>query len=534
MRLFSLLLIFISALLFTACNSTAETPTSPELSKYSLIKENCEHIRMTPGIFVHDSIDRECHVFLLRLDKANNAEQRLSHFKEKHPESDLSREPEYILLKKESNRQHRKTEVEYAKLSKELNHVSLDAITHDELADVVLTLKFPETIFTKTHYDYYKKQEPSYQEDTHYIMFEKSYSRKLIDKGLIYLSKGDKHSALKTFKVAASMHNSQAEYLVGIIYEAKNIDKAITWHTKALEHGTKGSRINLARLYLRKREPKTAQSFYLEAAKDGDAYAQFLLYKQYHKTNNTKANANALIWLLKSADSGFAPATNAYGLKLFKKKQMSEAKPWLIHASDHGILSATQALGTIYFNDKEYIKARSCFEKINTSTAKESLAMMYEHALGVNLDYYKAYMFYKDAVRLGAKKHNKDVKRLSRLSSAKEKAHYEAAKQKQREHEKQTIRSYGKKPILRNLRTAGMKIRLQGIVSLPLKSAQGFIVSSNDGRQFYVIDMKERAKIKQFQYVDIATKTTAHAVTISSDDGLTTDIYQLHYLSKCH
>ena len=534
MTRFSLLLIFITALFFSACNSTAETPDSPTLSHYTVIKENCEQVRLTPGIFVHDSVDKACRSFLLRLDKANDAEYKMSRFREKHPNSVLSREPEYIMLTKETNRQHRKTEVEYTKLSKVLNDVSLDAIAHDELSDVDLTLKFPETIFTKAHYDYYNKQEPKYKETTQYIMFEKQYSKKLIDRGLVYLSKGDKRSALTIFKTAASMRNAQAEYLVGIVYEAKNVDKAILWHTKALEHGLKGSRINLARLHLRKREPKIAQQFYHDAAEDGDAYAQFLLYQQYHKTSNTKTNKQALTWLLKSANNGFPPAANAYGLHLVKKKQFSEAKPWLIQASEHGMLTATEALGNIYFDNKEYQKAYTCFEKVNTPNAKRKLARMYERGLGVNLDYYKAYMSYKDAVRLGAKKYNKDVKRLAPLTSAKEKAHYEAAKRKQREHNKKMIAAYGEKPILRNLRTAGMKLRLQGIVSLPLASSQGFVVTSSDGKQFYVIDIKQKANVTQFEYVDISAKATAHAITISSADGLTTPIYQLHYLTKCH
>ncbi len=534
MTRFSLLLIFITSLFFTACNSTAETPESPKLARYSLIKENCEHIKLTPGIFVHDDVDKECRSFLIRLDKANKAEYKLTRFKEKHPESDLSRESEFIMLKKEAYRQHRKSEVAYEKLTKVLNRVSLDAIEHNELSDVDLTLTFPETVFTKKHYDYYKQQEPSYHEKTSYIMFEKQYSSALVDKGLRYLSKGDKRSALKVFKRAASMRNAQAEYLVGIVYEAKNVDKAIIWHTKALEHGIKGSRINLARLHLRKREPKIAQQFYLDAAEDGDAYAQFLLYQKYHKTDNAKANAQALEWLIKSANNHFAPATNAYGLYLYRKKQASEAKPWLIHASEHGMLPATEALGLIYFDEKAYTKALPLLEKCNTIKAKQTLAKMYEHGLGVNLDYYKATMYYKDAVRLGAKKLDKNVARLSRLSSAKEKAHFEAAKRKTREQAKKLLHTYGEKPILRNLRTAGLKIRLHGIVSLPLGTSQGFIVSTPDGKQFYVIDSKQKAGVKQFDYVDIATKATGNAVTISSDDGLTTAIYQLQYLNKCH
>ena len=534
MTRYSLLLTIIIALFFSACGSTAEVPTSPQLEKYTLVKENCTHVQLTPGIFVHDTVDKECRSFLLRLDKANNAEYKLNRYKEKHPNSDLKRASEYIMLKKEANRQHRKTEVAYEKLSKELNKVSLDAIEQDELSDVDLTLDFPETIFTKAHYDYYKQQAPSYQEDTHYILFEKNYSNKLISRGLVYLSKGDKRSALKIFKTAASMRNSKAEYLVGIIYEAKNVDKAIQWHTQALEHGTKSSLINLARLNLRKHQPKIAQQFYLEAAEDGNAYAQFLLYQRYHKTNNTKANDQALIWLVKSANNGFGPAEDAYGHYLLKNKKVADAKVWLEKADAHGMSSATDSLGIIYYNEKRYDKALSCLKEAKSVQAKVSLAKMYEQALGVNLDYYRAYMLYKEAVRLGAKQYNKKVKQLSRLSSDKEKAHYEAAKRKQRERAKQEEALYGQEPILRNLRTAGMKIRLKGIVSMPLGMTQGFLLTSPEGKSYYVIDTKQKAQVSQFQYVDISTKATSHPIVVSNDDGLTTPIYQLYYLARCH
>ena len=534
MTRFSLLLIFFTALFISACNSTLETPQSPKLSQYTLIKENCTHVRLTPGIFIHDSVDEECRSFLLRLEKANDAEYKLHRFREKNPNSDLSRESTYIMLKKDANRQHRKTEVEYKKLSKELNDVSLDAIKHDELSDVDLTLTFVETHFTKAHYDYYSTQDSEYQEKSVYLIFEKKYTKKLINKGLVYLSKGDKRSALKTFKTAAKMRSSQAQYLVAIIYEAKNVDKAIAWHTKALKHGTKGSRINLARLHLRKHEPKISQKFYVEAAEEGDAYAQFLLYQQYHKTDNPKANAKALSWLKKSANNNFAPAANAYGMTLLKNAETEKALPWLIQASDHGLLTATEALGLLYYTQKEYDQALVCLQQVNTIKAKQTLAKMYEGSLGVNLDYYKAYMLYKDALKLGAKSSEKDVKRLARLTTSKEKAHYEAAKRKQRERTKKRRLEYGEKPILRNLRSAGTKIRLQGLVSLPLESSQGFIVTAADGKQFYVIDSAQAAHISQFQYVDISAKATANAISISSDNGLTIPIYQLHYLNKCH
>jgi hypothetical protein len=78
-----------------------------------------------------------------------------------------------------------------------------------------------------------------------------------------------------------------------------------------------------------------------------------------------------------------------------------------------------------------------------------------------------------------------------------------------------------------------MSIHLQGLVTLPLQNSHGFIVHSEDGRQFYVIDSEHQADVRQYQHVDIVTKATGNAVTVSNDKGLTTDIYQFTFQKHC-
>ena len=532
MAIYAFLISLTFSLFFTACQSTPNVPLLPELDKYSLIKENCEALRLTPGIHVPDALDKECRTFLRRLDKANAIDYKVAHFND-NKDRNAKPTPEFILLQTDAHRQHRKTEVEYQTLSDTFNRVSLEAITHKQLADVELTLTFPETKFTKKHYEYYKEQAPQHHEDLQYLAFEKKYAEELIKEGLAYLSRGDKKRANKAFKTSASLNNAQAEYLVGIVYEAKYVDKAIEWHTKAKEHGIKSSRLNLARLYNRKREPKEAQKLYIEAAEDGDAYAQYLLYEQYKKTDNIKTNAMASEWVKRSAEYGFPPAEYAYGQQLLQKRGSDEAKEWLIKAHEHGISAANAALGTLYFEEEKYKKALQYLSVAKSAKAKYQLAEMYERGLSVETNFYRSYMLYKEALKLGQKNAKKDVARLAKLKTKKEQAHYDAAKRKKRQQQKALTLRYGEEPIHRNIRTEGMSIRLKGLVTLPLQNNLGFIVHSEDGRQFYVIDFKHEADVSQYQYVDIVTEATSYAITVSNDKGLTTDIYQFTFQKHC-
>lgn len=533
MAIYALLLSLTVSLFFTACQPAPDVPLSPELDQYTLIKENCESLRTTPGILVPDALDKECLSFIKRLEKANTYDYELAQFRDKHEDQNVNLMPEYIMMETTANRQHRKTELEYDELSKLLNSISQDAITRDELADVELTLLFPETRFTKEHYYYYRKYAPQFDNDPKYLSFEKAYSKELIDQGLVYLSHGDKKRAIKFFKTAASLNNAEAEYLVGIIYEEKYVDKAIKWHTRAKEHGIKSSNINLARLYTRKHMPKEAQKLYLEAAEEGDAYVQYFLYKQYSQTTNTKAAETAEKWLKVSAENGFPLAEYAYGEQLYKGKHTKEAEQWLRKAHEHGISAANAPLGALYYENKQYKEAFAYLQAATDSRSKYRLAKMYELGLGVDLNYYRSYMNYKQAVKLGRKNAAKDVNRLNKLKTEKEKAHYSADKRKERQAQEAHVQRFGEDPILRNLRTEGMLIHLRGIVALPIKNDHGFLVHSEDGRAYYVIDPGFQANVTKYQFVDITTKATGNAITVSSPDGLTVDIYQLYFQNYC-
>ena len=512
-------------LFFLACNATPDIALSPKLDQYADTEENCQDIRLTPELVVPEALKRECNLFLKRLDKANLATYESKKLKKAYS----AKSPKYIHSNTEANRQYRKTEIAHQKLTKLLNRLSLEAIENDDLSTVALTLRFKETQFTKKHYDYYKRQSASYQESERYRAFEKKYASSLVYKGMRYLSNGDKKRALKLFKSAAALENTEAYYLAGIIYEAKNVDKAITWHSEAKERGIDASGINLARLYLRKHNPKKAQAFYIEAAENENAFAQFILYTQYQKTANTKASRQALPWLKRSAENGFAPAFYAYGKHLLKAKKSREAIPWLLKATQHGITAANAELGILYYQQKSYTQALNFLTEASTPQAKYLLARMYEKGLGVKTDYYHAYLLYKEASKLGNKRAKKALLRLKDLKTEKEKAHYDAALRKKREAQKRFEADNGRKPILRNLRNRGTMIYINGIVSMPLKGAYGFIVTNEEGTPYYIIDKERKTNLTEYQYVELSALATGHTITISDDHGSTVDLYQLIY-----
>ncbi len=532
MSIHKVLIAVIPSLVFTACTPAPEVPLSPELSQYALAKENCERLRTTLGIYVPDELDKECLVFLQRLNKANALDYKIAHFNDDNTDPNARPKPEYILLQTDGYRQHLKTKLDYQELADTINKVSLEAIANDRLADVELTLSFPETQFTKEHYLYYKKYAPQFDNDPQYLAYEQQYAQELVNQGLAFLSEGDKRSALTLFKEAAAIHSAQAEYLAGIVYEAKHIDKAIEWHTRAQEHGIKGSRIQLARLYSRQHEPKESQKWYLLAAEDGDAHAQFILYEQYKKTVSDKSQEIAAKWLKSAADNGFPQAEYAYGEQLLKINKTAEAKTWLLKAKVHGVTAAGAPLGSIFFKDKQYRKAFPLLDIADTAAAKYQLGKMFEHGLGVKADYYSAYMLYKEAYRLGIKGAKKDMARVDKLKTEREEAHYEAAKRREGEYQKELAQRCGEKVTNRNIRTAGEMLHLHGLVELPLENSDGFILNTEDGRKFFVLGA-DRADTEQYKHVDITAKSTGKSLTISGDNDSTMTIYQLSFQKNC-
>ena len=530
----TLLFATVITFLFTACQTTPDVPLTAKLQKYAQTETLCKSYKDNPNVQVTSEIKSACSDFTKRLTKANQFEYDLEHFNDNTVQINNKPSPAYLQLKTETNYQRNRLEQAHKLFTQRINDLSLHYIASDQLFDVELTLTFEETNFTKKHYLYYKKLAPLYDTEPHFIAFAKALSLQHIKKGLIYLSQGNKKDAITFFKEASTLGSAEGAYLTGIVYEEKHIDKAIEWHTKAIERGMHVANINLAHLYKRKREPKIAYDHYLTAAQDGNIYAQFLLYKQYKRTTNDKARNEANAWLITAAENGFAEAQYLYGLQFLKQKQRKEAKKWLQRSYKNGYKKSSATLGGLYFKDEKYDTALKYLKQANNAYAKYRLGMIYEHGLSVRSNSYSAYIYYKEALKLGRKRAKKDVARLKRQYTASDRAHYDAQKRKDIQKETAFITECGTSSIVKNLRIEGTLIHLDGLVTLPLESQLGFLLHNDKGEAFYVINPDHEVQLTAYQFLDISAKTTGNAIKISNNNGLLSPVYQLIYQKKCH
>ncbi len=531
-RLLSLFM-FSMLIIITGCQSTPEPPLTPKLQKYAETKNSCEELLTDEKVAIPSDLKNICKPFLKRLAKSNAVNYELHHFNEGKVQISTKPSPAYIELEKKNNYQCNRLDQAHERFVKEINNFSLQAIANDQLFDVELSLRFKETKFTKKHYEYLKRLAPLYDQEPHYKAYETQLALTKVRKGLSLLSLGKKRKALTLFKEASALGNGEAAFLAGTVYEEKHVDKAIEWHTKALERGMTPSRLSLARLYKRNREPKLSQKYYTEAAEAGDAYAQFLLYQKYQRTQNSKSNALASEWLLSAAKNHYPIAEYTYGLTLLREKKRKEAKKWLLRAYKHGIKKSSSTLGALYFKDEAYEKALNYLLQANTSYSRYRLGMMYEHGLGVRVNNYTAYMYYKEAFRLGKKNAKKDVQRLKKQYSASERAHYDAAFKKNAKKMKDFVKRCGETTIVKNLRVEGTLIHIEGIITLPLPSATGYLVHDEKEQLYFVANKQTQQALKPYQYINITAKTTGNAVSISNDKGLLSPVYQLRFQHQC-
>ena len=534
MSLRALLFSAFVALVFTACQATPDLPLTPTLQKYAQTQILCESYKDNPKVKVPSGIKDACYDFTKRLEKTNQFEYDLEHFHDNTVQVEKKPSPAYLQLKKETAYQCNRLDQAHELFTKRINELSLHYIASDQLFDVELTLTFEETNFTQKHYQYYKTRAPLYDTEPHFVAYAKNLSLGHIKKGLTYLSQGKKKRAITFFKEASSLGSAEGAYLTAIVYEEKHVDKAIEWHTKAVQRGMHIANINLAHLYKRKREPKTAYNYYLTAAQDGNVYAQFLLYKQYNRTTNEKARAEAQAWLITAAENGFAEAQYTYALQLLKQKKRKEAKKWLLKSYRNGYKKSSSTLGALYFKDENYTTALKYLKQANSPYAKYRLGMIYEHGLGVRSNSYTAYIYYKESLQLGRKRAKKDIARLKRQYTTSEQAHYDAQKRKDLQKKKAFVTQCGTTSIVKNLRIEGTLIHLEGMVTLPLESNLGFLLHNEKGEAFYVINTLQELKPTAYQFVDISAKTTGQSVKISSENGLVTPIFQLIYQKQCH
>lgn len=196
--------------------------------------------------------------------------------------------------------------------------------------------------------------------------------------------------------------SAQSEMIVSIRNAAENGDiKAQMYLGKIYSEG----------LYGVSKSPQQAYLWYLAAAKQGDAEAQFKVSGLL--INNNKAEA--LKWLTKSADNGFAPAQVAVGDALRLSGELTKFGMQIFHYYN-GAASQSYPLGyycvanCYYYGigvPKDSKKALEFYKKAVTDISGALLKIAYCYEL--DKDYDNAFIWYQKAVDAGIPQSYNDI-----------------------------------------------------------------------------------------------------------------------------
>ena len=516
------LLTLTSMLLFTGCLSDPKPPEFSKTLPYKALKTSCE---TNPP----SSLQEECTQFLTDLEKETSLLVAMAEVHE-----DAHQEQEYITLADKEALINLKVHANQKLLAKECQDQMPQIINSNDLNSVSFCLQFEENSITQGQYDYLKGYAPRFDTNVQYMAFQKSYASQKVLDGLTAMNSGNKKDALNAFKLASEAKSAEATYLVGVIYEEKQIKKAIAWHKKAVASGVNISNVNLARLYLRIKLPKQAKAYYLTAAKGGNALAQYRIFKLDSKSKSKKSREAAQQWLNTSANNNYPQAQYIYGLQLMKKKQRDQAKKWLQKAYNNGITEAGFFLGKLYFIEDSHEKAYPLLAQATSKPeANLMLAKMFEKGLGVKKNSVLAYRYYKKAHEIGHENHVADMKRLQRRLSKKERKAAKYVGRKAAKKRKATVKRCGPLPTKKNITVAKKSLHIIGVGIKPVENANGIIVYGEHETLYYIISAQLAAETKPYSYINIKAKATGKAIVISNDSGSLQSVYQFKHLATC-
>lgn len=502
-------------LLVTGCGPAPSTPLAPKLSHYATAQQQCNDF-LEGKQTLTKKVENECDQFLKRLETANATAARLA-------EEEL-RKGERKELTIEYARDRNRLKLQYEALSKEVKDATLAAIRQDNTEAFVQGIAFPGNTFIEPYYRYMVSKAPRFDQDAHYLNFQRQESERLMLKGQNYLQQGKTAKALKVFEKAALLNNPQAARSTALLYEENNNALAIKWHMIAVEGGVKESYLNLGHLYEAEGDKVQANKWYLASAKTGNAQAQYQLYLL------EKDKKKAQVWLQKAADQGYAQAQYRYALLLMERGKTGEAIELLQQASQNNYTQASDYLGAYFYKLKLYESALKQLTRSESANAFYLRAKMAEEGKGTQKDYDQAYTFYNRAAALGAKDVDKDLKRITALLS---KEQQQKAAQEKREQLKKMaamVKQCGAIPTAAAIKKGGKKFHIIGTASVPV-GQNSFVIYGDDGVDYY---LRRARGIREGDHVDISVMSTGSTASVSiGGDDEAVDIYQFTLLKEC-
>lgn len=510
------LLTLVSLLFFLGCGPELSAPLHPKLSKYETSYTQCTDFLKGKSELTSD-VETGCDQFVKRLDQVNKTANELESSKLKKGE----RQQKKILYVRQLNRM----QLQYKKLSEAVKEGTLQAIEDDNEEKFLKGIAFPGNIFITPYYDYMKSKSPKYDNNKQLLAYQKEESKRLMSVAYRQLKQGKKAKALATFEKSANLGNALAARQTGKLYEKRNPSKAIEWHQKAVDGGIKASYLNLGRLYEAKGQKDVALEWYLKAANDNNAKAQYQLYTFFKDSSKNKA----LSWLDKAAEANYPPAQYTYGVILLEEGNVRKGIDLLQQSSQSNYVKASDFLGQYYYDHKLYARAFKLLAQSKTATSYYLQAKMFEEGAGVAQDYRKAYSLYTRAVVLGKSDAQKDIDRITGLLSKEQ--HAMAMKESEilNANMKTMIKECGVIPDTKKIKKRNKKFHISGVASAPV-GKRSFIIYGDDGEDYYLLKAKN---IKEDDRVNISVLSTGSTAVITSDDEDSTDIYQFTYLKEC-
>lgn len=189
------------------------------------------------------------------------------------------------------------------------------------------------------------------------------------------------YGQLKNTNLAIRYFTKSAEkgYLPAILVMAKynlfaekNPEQAVRWFKKAADADDVSGQMFVAAAYLFgvgvKQNSDTATKYYIDAAKNGNAIAQYTLADNFLNSRYASNVKLGLIWLTKSAANGNTKALTklagmyATGTKLVDK-DTEKAKELLNEAIAKNYLPAMLAMGDLALSQNEYQQALKWYNK---------------------------------------------------------------------------------------------------------------------------------------------------------------------------
>jgi TPR repeat protein len=135
------------------------------------------------------------------------------------------------------------------------------------------------------------------------------------------VEKNFQKSAEFTLKGANAGFESLQDHL-GLMYEngvgvKQDNDAAINWYKKAADTGYSPAQLHAGKLYQKLNDYSSAAIYYLKAANQNDAEAQFSIGNSYRLGRGIQQSKNdAIYWYTKSAENGNANAARNLNLML--------------------------------------------------------------------------------------------------------------------------------------------------------------------------------------------------------------------------